>query len=489
MNHTSFPLLKYFSLISFVCIFAAALVLSLFYRHHSIETLVTHGEQSNIVLTRALYNTIWPHFQPFADEASSLSGEALIAHPFTHKIHELVEAQVQKTPVLKIKIFNLDAKTVFSTDPSQLGIQKPANYPGSISARTGRVISKLSHRDSFKAISGQLMDRQVVSSYLPIVETLGDDEQIVGVFEVYFDVTKDFQAIWVEQAYAFLVIIVTLSLLYGSLFFFVRRADKVMSHQENSLMQSLAQIKQQSMDLKVARDEAIEANGAKSAFLANMSHELRTPLNAIIGYSEMLVESHDAFDEESLEDVRRIHKSGKHLLSLINNILDLSKIEMGECEIYTNEFDVLDEIAEVISSLQTLIDANGNTISVEPHGDVAKARTDVTKFHQILYNLIGNANKFTSHGTLTVFVAHGKDENGDTLVLKIKDTGIGIDQEQAETLFEAFKQADSSTTKQYGGTGLGLAITRRLCELMRGRISVESTPGAGSTFTVVLPMA
>ena len=444
-----------------------------------------------MVLTQALHNTIWPHFHPFAKEASTLDRKALAEHPHTREISDLVNETIQNTPVLKVKIFNLSAKTIFSTDISQIGEQKAAEYPGSVSARIGKVISKLSHRDSFSAVSGMLQNREVVSSYLPIKESTDSGERIVGVFEVYFDVTERFQSIWKEQLTAFIIILCTMFILYWSLFYFVMRADRVMSHQDMTLKESLLRIKLQKDELKNARDEAINASKAKSMFLANMSHELRTPLNAIIGYSEMLYEEDYEFNDEVRVDLKRINKSGRHLLSLINNILDLSKIEAGEIKVHIEEVRPVKVAYDVVSSLQSLSEEKGNRIRIE-HGDIGRddqVYTDSVKLHQILYNLVGNANKFTDNGEVLVNIA--KVENADKvpcLRIQVEDHGIGMSPEHAETLFEAFKQADDSTTRKYEGTGLGLAITKHLCELLGGSIVAESEVGRGSIFTVQLPL-
>ena len=491
MKNSSFPLLKYFSIISFVCILAVAIALSLFYRQQSIQQLISHGEESNVVLTQALYNTIWPHFHPFAEEASSLPPKDLAEHPYTQKVSALVKDTIESTPVLKVKIFNLNAKTIFSTDSNEFGVQKEASYPGSISARTGEVISVLSHRDVFSAITGILYNREVVSSYLPIRENVIGDDRIVGVFEVYFDVTERFQDIWKDQVTAFIIIMCTMFILYWSLFYFVMRADRVMTEQDKSLKESLDRIREQKEELRNTRDEAIDASKAKSIFLANMSHELRTPLNAIIGYSEMLYEEDYDFNDEVIADIKRINKSGRHLLSLINNILDLSKIEAGEIKVHIEEVRPVKIAYDVVSSLQSLIEEKGNFVRVA-HGEVSRdelVNTDSVKLHQILYNLVGNANKFTDKGEIIVTIDMVKNPNKvSCLRIQVEDHGIGMTPEHAETLFEAFKQADDSTTRKYEGTGLGLAITKHLCELLGGSISAESEVGKGSVFTVVLPL-
>ncbi|GEM_PF-2818729 len=265
-------------------------------------------------------------------------------------------------------------------------------------------------------------------------------------------------------------------------------------------------------DLAVARDHALEASRAKSAFLANMSHELRTPLNAIIGYSEMLEE--DAADlgvSEITSDLHKIHTAGKHLLSLINDVLDLSKIEAGKMDLHLESFDVAGLVDEVLVTVGPMLERRHNTLVLEQSALVGSIHADVTKVRQILVNLLSNAAKFTENGTITLRVVSSHDPeqtsnasdssiaelrsaNGATddsqpatVIFEVHDTGIGMSKTQIERLFQAFNQADSSTTRKYGGTGLGLAISRHFCRMMGGDIRVTSTEGVGSVFRVTLP--
>lgn len=231
------------------------------------------------------------------------------------------------------------------------------------------------------------------------------------------------------------------------------------------------------------------ANQSKSQFLANMSHELRTPLNAIIGYSEMLQEeAEDTGATHFVADLQKIHGAGKHLLGLINDILDLSKIEAGKMEIYLETFGIREVIQDVNSTIQPLIHKGKNQLEVRLADGVGEMRSDLTKVRQILFNLLSNASKFTEHGTITLSVERSFDVTGKEWILfRVKDSGIGMTPEQLGKLFQAFTQADASTTRKYGGTGLGLTISRRFCELMGGDIRVESEFGKGTTFSVRLP--
>jgi GAF domain-containing protein/CheY-like chemotaxis protein len=243
-------------------------------------------------------------------------------------------------------------------------------------------------------------------------------------------------------------------------------------------------------ELEAKSRELEVASRHKSEFLANMSHELRTPLNAIIGYSEMLQEeARDQSAGDFIPDLERIHAAGKHLLELINAVLDLSKIEAGKMELYLETFEVGPLVRDVAAGLEPLAQKSANRLEVECAPDVGAMRADLTKLRQALLNLLSNACKFSERGVVTVAVTRepAAGEGGDSIVLAVRDTGIGMTPEQMARLFEEFAQADATTTRRFGGTGLGLALSRRLCRMMGGDITVASAPGRGSTFTIRLP--
>jgi signal transduction histidine kinase/CheY-like chemotaxis protein len=286
--------------------------------------------------------------------------------------------------------------------------------------------------------------------------------------------------------------ILTVTTVFG---YFGHLQTKRLRLAKNALAEHNKQIAEQNRLVEQARQVALEAktaaeeaNQAKSAFLANMSHELRTPLNAIIGYSEMLKEDAEAAGQKSfVSDLQKIRSSGKHLLGLINDVLDLSKVEAGKMKLFLETFDVANLVEEVTATAQPLVEKTSNRLEVRVAPDVGQIREDVTKVRQVLLNLVSNAAKFTEKGTISLEATREADVTGGWVVFRVRDTGIGMTPEQTAKLFQAFTQADGSTMRKYGGTGLGLALSRKFCVMMGGDINVVSEAGKGSTFTVRLP--
>ncbi len=269
------------------------------------------------------------------------------------------------------------------------------------------------------------------------------------------------------------------------------RANEVLHAEVRERQRAEDAVRRINAELARAHEEAVEASRVKSTFLANMSHELRTPLNAIIGYSELLQElAAEDGRPDALPDLARISGAGKHLLTLINDILDISKIEAGRMELCLEFIVLADLIEEMRATLGPLAAKNGNTVEIVSEHAPASLVNDITRLRQCLLNLLSNASKFTKKGTLRLTVAGETEaETGREWVLfHVSDTGIGMTPEQTNKLFQAFSQADASTTRKFGGTGLGLAITRKIARLMGGDVFVKSTPGVGSKFTLRVPV-
>jgi signal transduction histidine kinase/CheY-like chemotaxis protein len=253
-------------------------------------------------------------------------------------------------------------------------------------------------------------------------------------------------------------------------------------------MEDVTERRRAEEEVAKAKEASEMANRTKSLFLANMSHELRTPLNAIVGYSEMLQE--EATDRELdsfCADLEKITVSGKHLLALINDILDLSKIEAGKMELYLETFELKALIDDVAATIKPMVENNSNKLHIERAGDLGAMRADQVKVRQALFNLLSNAAKFTHDGSITLNASREMMDDAEWIVFRVTDTGIGLSPDKIVRLFQDFTQADASTTRKFGGTGLGLALTRRFCQMMGGDVTVSSVPGQGSTFTIKLP--
>ena len=329
----------------------------------------------------------------------------------------------------------------------------------------------------------EFSNKTYLSGYFPLC---APDGTTVGRMFMFQDVTQSMAAVSAKALYYGAVALFIGGLIYGFFYVYIGRIEKHLNETYKSQSIEIVHRKFAEAQLQEAKDRAESANKAKSQFMANMSHELRTPMNAIMGFSELLKE--EDLTSEQLDYVETIHSSSQHLLMLINDVLDLSKIEAGKLEIAFESCSPKELLAQIDAMMRQSAEARGLTFRIiTEEGFPDAIMTDSKHLYQCLINLVGNAIKFTDQGHVYVRAGILKDDAVSHVRFQIEDTGIGIARDKQKKIFESFRQADSSTSRKYGGTGLGLAISRQLIELMGGSLTVQSEDGQGTTFTIVLP--
>jgi signal transduction histidine kinase len=487
-----FKLLRYFSITSAIALLAVALALSQLYLKTALDQLIHDTERQSAFLTRSIANAIWPRFAAYVRSASHQAPDSLIYNSRTWELHEALTPLTAGLPILKIKIYDIGGLTVYSSDIDQIGDTMADNPQFLEMASRGEPGTELSYGKSLQSIGGFVEGRDVVESYLPIRGGGG----VEGVFEIYIDVTGQISEI--ERASLILLIglLGLFTLLYAGLLFVMRHADRIVTaqydnieHKNALLTEEIDQRNKVEAALRVARDKAEAASRAKSQFLANMSHELRTPLNAVIGFSEVIADEvlgrvTPARYQEYAVDIR---DSGRHLLSMVSNVLDLAKVEAGKMELHVGAFDAATLARAAARTVETNCKANGNELIVDCPASLEPAVSDEDKVLGILINLLGNAVKFTRNGRVELSVRREQSGGRNWMVFRVRDNGIGMDGAHIEEMFGEFTQADSSVTKIYGGSGLGLAISRRFASLLDGELTMDSAPGQGATITLRLP--
>jgi len=511
-----FPLLRHFSVASAATIAIATVLLTYVYWKTATSELVQQAEAENSNLALVLSNTVWPHFAGHIATAHDLDGDALRAHRETGKIHEELKSLVEGLPILKVKIYHPGGLTIYSSEAAQMGETKSGSEGFETAISFVKPVSKLSYRDSFSAFSGLKSNRNVVESYLPVVS---DDGVVVGVFELYTDVTKRVSRIEKITTNLSLGLLAVFGVLYGVLFLVVRRADRILKTQYveqedsqarlRSVMSALV-VANESLDQRVkertqvleeeirereraenemrtARDEAREANDAKTQFLSSMSHELRTPLNAILGFSQ-LIESdpEDVPTRTQTANIGEVISAGNHLLELIEDVLDLSRIEAGAMNVDIQAVDTKEILSECVRLIQSQATARSiSLIDRLPEEAIPLVAVDRRRLKQVLVNIFTNALKFNREGG-SIEIASA-EIGPDFLRISILDTGPGIPGDQLDAIFEPFHRSNN-TRDAVDGTGIGLTIAKQLIETMGGTIGVTSTVGHGSEFWIDIPI-
>ncbi|MCZ4279961.1 HAMP domain-containing sensor histidine kinase [Kiloniella laminariae] len=461
-----------FGIIAGLCLITASVALTLFSRQHALNDLQEMAEENNVVLARALSNTLMDDHAAFIEEAHRLEISSLPQHEHIARLQQDVVKQIRNLPVVKVKIYDRYGLTVFSTDPAQIGDDKSLHL-GYLAATGGEVVSALTYRDTFNSLEGVVENLDLLESYVPSYDEKG---KLLGVFEIYQDITA-----FMAHARQSVIILITVVgsiflILYLLLLFVVWRSER------------LTQIQNwEKLDLIKAASAAEARSKSKSEILANLSHEFRTPLNAILGFSETL--SLQIFgpigSPKYLEYLDDITSSGQHLLAVIEDVLNMSRIESGHFELEETDCNINTLITKSIKLVEKNAQRKNITISCELNVQQHIFRGDELHLKQALVNGLANAIKFTPEQG-QVCVTAGQSPEGN-LHISVTDTGIGIADEDIPLVLTPFGRVENNYISKAGGTGLGLPIAKALIELHGGTLTLSSHLGEGTTFCITLP--
>lgn len=442
-------------------------------QHFQIQRdLNTVNERNNVFLAHAFANLVWPGIRDLVANDADLPAETLRSHPAVIKTQAHAKEFAHNVPLLKIKIYDPNGLTVFSTDPSQIGEDK-ATYAGFVSARNGTVASLLEQRKSFSGINGPFYNRRVLSSYIPIENAAGEVE---GVFEIYTDVTESVEqarnSAMLQLAFVGLVFL----LLFEVGLNLIRLRDK-----------TIAESHARQLRLTEIAVAAEEANRTKSALLANMSHELRTPLNAVIGFSEtMRLQPFGPIGSPKyLTYVNDILASGHRLLGIVDNVLEMARIDNGTAKLQVAGVEVSELITWAVRHVEAVEPGSGAPIRIHEAREPLTVLVDEKRMRQVLTQLLSNARKFTPpHGS--VEISARRNRSGD-LEITVTDTGIGMAPEDVDAALLPFSKMDTPYQNRSDGPRLGLPLARMLMELHGGTLTIESVLGKGTSVVACLP--
>ncbi|HVR68768.1 MAG TPA: HAMP domain-containing sensor histidine kinase [Verrucomicrobiae bacterium] len=467
-------LTRQFAIISALALVLAAVLLVVLYRSWAVRELEGMAEHNNVAVARLLSNTLLYGAPQGGAAPRAFDITALETPEGIAAMHEAVVETVRGTAIVKVKIYDHRGMTVFSTDPTQIG-QDKSKGQGVIRALRGEVASELTHRDSFSAFESVIENTDLLSSYIPI-QADRPQASIDGVFEIYAQVTPFVAQIHRTQWLLTLVTAAVFAAIYIALLSAIGRADRIIRRQH-----------QQALALTAGVARAESASQAKSEFLANVSHELRTPLNAIIGFSEIIeMEQFGPLGTPRYQTyIRDIHRSGVHLLNVISNILDLSKVELGRLDMENELTSLGILIQDAVSMVRMQNPKSQVKIDADIDADLRPIETDATRLKQVLLNIISNAVKFTPANGRVEVRARSDDAGGCRIV--VTDNGIGMAPENIPVAVSPFGQVESVLARSYPGSGLGLPLAKRLVELMGGQFRIDSALGQGTIVTIELP--
>lgn len=469
-KNSRFLLLRYFSIAAGVTMLAVIVVVAFLYREVATGTVVKSTEHEAIHLARVFANVIWPDYGAYVDRAKRFSGDALRRRTESQDLFETLKRLTEGTPIIKVKIYGIHGLTVFSTEARQMGADRGEAEAFKAAANHGRSVSKLSHRERFQAIQGEILDRKVVETYLPIH---GQNGQIEGVFEIYTDVTDELTKLTRDTSQFIGALLAIFALFYGVLFFIVQRADRIIATQYDALAS------------EIAERERLER--VKGDFVANVSHELRTPLTSISGALGLIAGGVAGdLDSKGKTLVDSAFNNCQRLGKLVNDILDVERIGSGRLEYAFETLDLNFILQESVSDNQSFAETYGVSIEFQPMPSAALVKGDPMRLSQVMANLLSNAIKFSPRdGVVGVRLL----ERVDCYRIEVEDRGPGIPADFHDQVFDRFAQAEAADNRTRGGSGLGLTISKTIVEDHGGAIDFISELGQGSLFFTMFPKA